>query len=415
MIRSEQADSILSVARPAEPSATDEFRRYWRIVLVAMLGTGFGSLFGYTFGIFAEPLSRAFHASFASVSFWITLYIVTMMVVAPVAGRMADRFGARRVALVCIPLLAASFASCGLLSGGIWTLYLGGVLIGCANPGASNLVYGRAINTWFRQGRGVALGVMSAGIGLGAIVGPLLVQAAIDTWNWRFGFFALGAATLAGFPLVYFWLHEQRECAAREVPAPETGYSRKEAFRLPTFWLMAAGNLLWGLGVGGTNFIVPFLTGKGLSRSQAATYMGLLGATSVLTRVMNGFIVARWPAPYICAGAFLGSAAAFAALGLSWQVGALAPILGLGLILGIQVNCFDYCTARYFGVKAYGEIAGMLGIANGIGMAISTPLFGYLRDVSGAYAVPYLATAAVMLIPAGVMFLLGRHPFLKNT
>jgi len=62
-----------------------------------------------------------------------------------------------------------------------------------------------------------------------------------------------------------------------------------------------------------------------------------------------------------------------------------------------------------------GEISGLMLISNGIGIAISTPLFGYLRDASGSYALPYLATAGVMIAPAVVMFVLGRHPFLKNT
>lgn len=404
-----------AIELPAELSARGEFRRYWRIVLAASLGTAFGSMAGYTFGVFAEPLSRAFHVSLAAVGAWNTLWVAATILAAPLVGRMADRIGARRVALVSNPLLAFSLASCGVAGGSIWTLYLGAVMIGATSPGASPLIYGRVINTWFKAGRGVALGLMSAGIGLSSIVGPRLSQGVIDAFGWRAGFLALGAATLVGFFFLFLWLRERRDFAEPGAAPAETGHSRREAFRLPTFWLIAAGNLLWGLSVGGTNFIVPFLTEHGLSRSQAATYAGLFGVTSLLGRVGNGFLIARRPAPYVCSCAFLVQAAAFGLLNFCGAAWALPPVLALGLVLGVMANCFDYCTARYFGVKSYSEISGMMLIANGIGVAISTPLFGYMRDVSGTYVLPYLATAAAMLAPAAVMFLLGRHPFLKDT
>ena len=398
-----------------ELSAREEFRRYWRIVLAASLGTAFGSMAGYTFGVFAEPLARAFGVSLASVGAWNTLWVAATILVAPLVGRLADRFGGRRVALVFNPLLAFSLAGCAAAGGSIWTLYLGALMIGATSPGASPLIYGRVVNTWFKKGRGVALGLMSAGIGLSSIVGPRLAQGVMDAHGWRAGFLTLGAATLLGFIFLFLWLRERRDFAEPGAAPVETGHSRREAFRLPTFWLMAAGNLLWGLSVGGTNFIVPFLTEHDVSRSQAATYASLFGVASLMGRVGNGFVIARFSAPYICGCAFFAHAVAFGVMNYCGAGWALAPVLILGLMLGVVANCLDYCTARYFGVKSYSEISGMLLIANGIGIAISTPLFGYLRDVSGAYAVPYVATAVTMLAPSAVMFLLGRHPFLKDT
>ena len=397
-------------------SARDEFRQFWRVLLTAVLGTAFGSLAGYTFGVFAEPLARAFGVSLASVGAWNTLWVAATILAAPFIGRMADRYGARKIALWFNPLLAFSLASCSLANGSIWTLYIGAMLIGATSPGASGMIYGRVVNTWFKAGRGAALGLMSAGVGLSSFAGPRVAQGVIDAFGWRAGFLGLGAATLLGLPFLWLWLRERHESADPAAPVTiEAGHSRSQAFRLPTFWLLIAGNLLWGLSVGGTNFMVPFLTESGVTRTQAATYAGLFGLASLLGRVGNGFVIGRLPAPYICAGAFVAQAGAFALFysgGVAW---ALVLILLLGFILGVQVNCFDYCMPRYFGIKSFSEISGLMLIANGTGVAISTPLFGHLRDTSGSYAVPYLATAAAMLVPAVVMFLLGRHPFLKNT
>lgn len=399
-----------------ELSARDEFGQYWSVLLAALVGTAFGSLAGYTFGVFVEPLSHAFGVSLASVGAWNTFWVAATIIAAPLVGRMADRYGARRIALWFNPLLAFSLASCSLAAGSIWALYVGAMLIGASSPGASPMIYGRVVNNWFKQGRGAALGLMSAGIGLSSFAAPRVAQSVIDTFGWRAGFVGLGAATLIGLPFLWIWLRERRDSVDRAGAAvAESGYSRSDALRLPTFWLMIAGNLLWGLSVGGTNFLVPYLTEIGVSRSQAATYAGLFGLASLLGRVVNGFVIARVPAPYVCAGAFFVQAAAFALFYSAGISGALVLILLLGVILGVQVNCFDYCTARYFGIKSFSEISGLMLIANGAGMAISTPLFGYLRDTSGNYGVPYFATAAMMLLPAALMFLLGRHPFHKNT
>jgi len=406
----------LSAQQPPALTAGEEFRQYWRIIVAAALGTAFGSMAGYTFGVFAEPLAKAFGVSLASVGAWNTIWVAATILVAPLVGRLADRYGGRRVALVFNPLLAFSLAVCAAATGSIWTLYLGALLIGATSPGASTLIYGRVVNTWFRKGRGIALGIMSAGIGLSSIVGPRLAQGVMDAHGWRAGFLVLGAATLLGFVFLFLWLRERRDVEAPGAAAPvETGHSRREAFRLPTFWLMAAGELLWGLSVGGTNFIVPFLTEHGTSRTQAATYAGVFGIASLLGRVANGFVIARFSAPIICGFAFLAHAAAFGTMGFCGATFALVPVIVLGLMLGVVANCLDYSTARYFGVKSYSEISGMLLIANGFGIAISSPLFGYLRDVSGAYTLPYVASAVTMLAPAAVMFLLGRHAFLKDT
>ena len=410
------APALLLAAEPTlELTASEEFRRYWRIVLAAALGTAFGSLAGYTFGVFAEPLARAFGVSLAAIGIWNTLWVAATILVAPFVGRLADRFGGRRVALLFNPLLACSLAACAAAGSHIWTLYLGALLIGATSPGASTLIYGRVVNTWFKKGRGVALGLMSAGIGLSSIAAPRLTQGVMDAYGWRAGFVTLGAATLLGFIFLFLWLRERRDFAAPGAAPVETGHSRREAFRLPTFWLMAAGNFLWGLSVGGTNFIVPFLTEHGVSRSQAATYAGFFGVASLLGRIGNGFVITRFSAPYICGCAFFAHAVAFGVMNYCGAGWALAPVVTLGLMLGIVANCLDYCTARYFGVKSYSEISGMMLIANGVGIAISTPLFGYLRDFSGAYAFPYAASAVAMLVPTVVMFLLGRHPFLKGT
>ena len=101
---------------------------------------------------------------------------------------------------------------------------------------------------------------MAAGVGISYIVGPRLVQAIADAWGWRNGFRSIAAVGLIVLPFVYFWLRERRDSVSRAARIPETGYTLREAFKLPPFRFLAAAYLLMGLSNGAGLHLVPFLT-----------------------------------------------------------------------------------------------------------------------------------------------------------
>jgi len=80
----------------------------WRVVLAACLGVmaGFGSLFVYTFSVFVKPLAAEFGWSREAISSGFAIAAVTLGLCSPLLGRWIDRFGPRRIILICMTVYA---------------------------------------------------------------------------------------------------------------------------------------------------------------------------------------------------------------------------------------------------------------------------------------------------------------------
>lgn len=398
----------MAIAQSEPPSTQDEFRRSWRLVLATVAGTCCSSLLVYTFSVFIDPLSQSLGWSRTALSGFAFFVNLGYLAVAAPAGRLMDRIGVRPVVLVSIPLLALAWASFSLARGSIWTLYLPSLAAGAVATCASIVPYSRAICGWFVAGRGTALGLMATGLGVAAMVGPRVFQSVVDADGWRLGFLAMAGAALLPLPLMAFFLHERRESASG-LRSAEAGLTRRQAFRQPVFWLLAVASFLWLFAFGHVVHLVSFLTSCGLSRSQAATYAGLLGAASIGGRLATGIIIDRVNVPRVCAVVFLAQALALAALGIFKGHFAVAAIAIMGFSHGAEIDCVAYLTAAYFGLKCFGEIFGLVVVATVMGSAVGPLAFGYLRDASGAYSLPYLMMAAFAAGSGFLMFCVGRH------
>src|SRR3954453_7897482 len=76
----------------------------WWVILICAFGLFLGPtpIVNYSFGVFVKPLTQEFHASRGAVSLAFTLSSTIVALGLPFAGRLIDRFGARRVVLPCM-------------------------------------------------------------------------------------------------------------------------------------------------------------------------------------------------------------------------------------------------------------------------------------------------------------------------
>jgi MFS family permease len=169
-----------------------------------------GTLFLCTFGYGAITTFSALYADALHVtpkSIFLTALGATMLVTRPFSGRVADRFGYRRVLLPCLVFMTLGLA---LLSasttrvGFVWAAFVFGVGFGTAYPVFVAYVM-RDIDA---RRRGAAFGAILAafdtGIGSGSIASGWLIQ--------RMGFpMAFGmAAALSATSLPYFLVADRR-------------------------------------------------------------------------------------------------------------------------------------------------------------------------------------------------------------
>src|SRR5277367_5964267 len=198
----------------------------WRVVLAACLGVmaGFGSLFVYTFSVFVKPLAAEFGWSREAISSGFAIAAVTLGVCSPLLGRWIDRFGPRRIILVCMTIFGCGIASLSLLRFGLWQFYLTCFVIGVVGNGAAHLAYSRSISTWFQRRLGMALAFVMLGAGLGAMILPVVAQSVVSRYGWRTAYLSLGClALLLGLPLSWRYIVERGAVRHETAPIAHSG------------------------------------------------------------------------------------------------------------------------------------------------------------------------------------------------
>jgi MFS family permease len=125
---------------------------------------GFGSLFVYTFSVFVKPLAAEFGWSREAISSGFAIAPVMLGLCSPL-GRWIDRFGPRRIILICMTVYGCAIASSSVLRSGLWQFYLTCFVLGVVGNGAAHLAYSRSISTWFQRRLGTALAFVMVGAG----------------------------------------------------------------------------------------------------------------------------------------------------------------------------------------------------------------------------------------------------------
>jgi len=382
------------------------------VLLAAIVGVavGLSSLLYYTTGIFMTVLTQTFSWSRTDVSMGVLVITFALLPAAPVVGHLCDRYGARWVASISLGFLSLGFVALAFMPGS-FAVYL--VIIAVMTllaSGSSGIPFTRAVNTWFDKGRGLALGLTMTGTGFGAIVAPPLLAAIMEEYGWRAGYASLAIVAALGIPIVFFNLHE-RDKADVSMMGNISGQHLSEAIRTSYFWILIFAFTLIAISASGVLVhFIPMLTDAGLSLQQASATFALLGTSIVVGRLIIGFLIDRFFAPRIAALAFAFTAAG--CLLMASEGASVAPLtaIAIGLAIGAEMDLIAYFTAKYFGMRHYGQINGVLYASFIFGAGISPVLTGYSHDVSGTYQIA-LYTASVLAAASALLFLtLPRFP-----
>lgn len=417
-----------SVTAPAGIAQDKEFRLGWKILLAGLLGVACGAspipynVIGFT----VDPIIAEMGWTRVQILTPISIFGVIASLLAPFFGWMADRFGVRPVALWSLFAFGISFAAISLTPTGSGATTLSAyyglwVLVGLVGIGSTPVTWSRAINLWFFQHRGLALGILLLGTSLAAMVVPKLAVWAIAAHGWREMYLVVAALPLFVALPVAFLLF--REPGADERPAAITaGDGRLTGVRLASalkdyrFWLIWLSIACIAMAFGGFFINMPAMLGDaGISAGDAASVMGVLGIGIFAGRIITGALLDRfWQGvvafPLLC----LPAISCFVMMGdmPTVPLAMLAAFL-LGFAAGAESDLIAYLTGRYFGMAHYGKVYGMLYMPFGLFSAVSPIVYARVRDVSGSYD-PILQIALFgFLVGGGLLLLLGRYPELN--
>lgn len=414
----------MSAALESRTVAPSEFARGWRVLLAAMIGVACGAspIPFNSIGFFLGPLNAEFGWSFFQVSAGITIYGVVAALLAPVFGSLADRHGARRVALLSLAAFGLAFASFAFTPNALLGYYALWLVVGLIGIGSTPVTWSRAVNLWFVSNRGLALGIMLVGTSLAAMTVPRLTEHFIAEFGWRWAFPLLAMLPLfVALPLAFLFFREprpeERPRALTAVTGGELlGIKLRDAVRGHRFWLIFFSILFVAFAYGGIHFhMVEILGLQGFSRPQAAGVMGWLGLSILVGRVLAGFLLDRFWAPLVTLPLLSLPAISCALLagdGLTWPTALFAAVL-LGLAAGAESDLIAYLAGRYFGMAHYGKIYGMLYMAFGLASAASPAAYGWVRDANGNYDAILTVAMGLFVVGAVLLLGLGKYPELR--
>jgi MFS family permease len=399
----------------------------WWVALTAAVGLFLSSATTvvFTFGVFARAMGQEFHSGRARMSLAFTLHNLTTALCVPLAGRLVDRYGPRRVLLPFTFFLGLILLSSRVISGEIWQLYVFYMALGVS--GCSGVMsYTDVVSHWFDKRRGLALSVMMLGLGLGAIVMPPVAVQLVERFGWRLSYSIFGfAILLIPLPVVAAFLKERprdvgllpdgatKTQLVTPVAVEEQGLTMREALHTPDLWIIVGALFLVTASVHACFIHLPqILTDRGKTAKTAAFVSSLFGVGLFSGRVGCGYLLDRFFAPHVAVLLFGAIALGVALLGAvhgMWLVCFAALLVGLGV--GAEVDIIGYLTSRYFGLRSFGEIFGWIWAVFGVSGGAGAYLMGVGFDKTGSYTVPLAGFFCAALLAMLLMTRLGPYRY----
>jgi MFS family permease len=389
----------------------------WKVAIAACLGVmgGFGSLFVYTFTVFVKPLGAQFGWNRESVSLGFAIAAMTVGMSSPLIGRLIDRLGPRHIILPCMTVFGCGIASFALLRSGIWQFYLTCFVIGVVGNGAAHLAFARSISTWFERRLGTALAIVMVGAGLGAMILPVVAQAVVTRSGWRSAYLTLGIlALLLGLPLSWRYVTDRGATATKNQAdeVPRTGMTWQQGTRSIAFWIIVAVLFVSSISMNGAiTHLSALLTDRGITAGSAALCASILGGTSIIGRVVTGWLLDRFFGGRVAFVINLATAAGIFMLANAnnFAAGAAAATL-IGIGAGGEAAITPYLLTRYFGLRAFSTLYGLTWTFYAAAGAAGPVILGRTFDLTGSYTSLLSTLGIALAVAAAMMLLLPKYP-----
>jgi MFS family permease len=397
----------------------------WRIAVVCHMGvlTGFATVFIYSFSFMVKPLGQAFGWDREQIARAFSLAAISVAICSPFIGKLFDRFDPRKLIAGFMTVFGLGMASLAFLTPHLWQLYANAVLIGIAGTGTYQLGYARVIAAWFERRLGAALSIVVAGSGVGSFVVPPLVSHLLATYGWRATYLGLAALPLLiGAPLTLLFARTPRAGSVHEAAratrgAAVEGLSWQRALGSASFWLLALGVVALSLSENGAlAHLAPMLSDHGLKAEQIAFTASLLGIASVTGRFVLGSLLDFVKGSHIAVASLLAAGVGMLLLAHARTFGAAAPAaLVAGLGGGCELDLIPYMLRRYFGLRSFSTLYGLVYSTYAVAGAIAPLVLGHIYDKTGSYTGILNAFCTVTLVASVAMLALPAYRYAAHT
>jgi ACS family hexuronate transporter-like MFS transporter len=404
----------------------------WFIVSLLCLATIINYLDRQLLSVVAPMLRRDLHLSNTQYSYAINSFLVAYAAMYTIGGWLVDRLNTRRG--MALSLGIWSLASlCHAFVVGIWDLCIYRFFLGVSEPGniTANV---KAVSAWFpTKERGVAIGLVMSGTGIGAVIAPPLALWLALHFGWRTAFLVpsfCGLLLLPAWWMVYRepnqhpWLTEREREHILEGHKPDPlrtitvpwsqllRYRQSWSFIAARFFADPLGNFYW--------FWIPsfLVAAKGMSLGTLAKWLWvpyvLQGVGQLAGGYFSGYLIERDCKPLLARKIGLSIAIVLSPIALlSLRVSHISEIF---VILSVAMFAMGWWGANYNAAlmdaipqNSVSSVSGLAGTAGSISSVLVTWFTGYVVD-RGSYAAAFWVNCMLMVLSVGGTWLLLRTP-----
>ena len=386
------------------PTIAPESPYRWVIVAIGalMTCTAIGAMF--SLAVFITPLSAETGWSRTGISSAMTLNFVVMGASSFVWGTLSDRIGTRPVVLCGAVLLGVVL----VLASQATTLPLFQLCYGAGVGLVGGAFFAPMMATvagWFETRRGLALSLVSAGVGVApATVSPFAAWLLAST-DWRTAMMTIGIlASAILLPAALFVRNAPRQAPAQPgqaiaTNAQDQGGGLGAAFRSPQFALLAGTFFLCCAAHSGPIFhIMSYAITCGISAMAAVSIYSVEGIAGLGGRVLLGMLADRFGPKRILVLGLLVQAGVIGCYLFASQLDqfyVLAVIFGAAY--GGVMPLYAVLARDYFGQAVMGSVLGALTMGSSFGMALGPIAGGWIFDSFSVYDWLFIGSAAIGL------------------
>jgi MFS family permease len=380
-----------------------------------------------SFGVFLKPMAQEFGWSRAETTGPTILFFIMSGIAGIFLGKLIDKYGPRIVIPAFGIVFSAGFALMSQINS-LWQFYISLGLLAGTGLAVAYIPFVSTVSLWFEKRRGTILGILVAGIGVGYMIIPPLIQMLVLNSGWRTAYLVLGISILlisiiAGILVKRPPGYKAVAQSGKDININSTSLKEPDKYVLPfrailkypAFWMLSYSyfTLTLSLEMFGAH-IVAYATDQMIAPTIAAIMISALGIASIAGKISSGVISDRTGRKLVLASAsvLLGLSLIFLPFARTVPIFFVCTAL-FGFAYGAYAPMIPAIIGDLFGVASMGSIMGLVLFVAAIGSSIGPVLGGYIFDVSGQYDLAFWIAAALSLSGALIVSRIKTSRFKK--
>jgi MFS family permease len=388
------------------------FNYGWVIVVVGalMMAVTYGLMYSYS--VFFKPMAAYFNWDRATVSSVYSASLILRGAFSIGIGWLADRYGATKILAFCGLMIGLGLVLSSRVNS-LWQFFVTYALIESIGLSGTFGIVTTLTSRWFIKNRGLALGLVSSGVGLGTLFVVPGAERLISAMDWSHAYLVYGIAAGVIMIAAAFFMRSAPPVSVLSVSVPAAGAqprgytsTQKPAMGLwqsvcsPRMIVLLSAFLIFFFCTQMvTVHLVNYATDTGISPLVAASLISIIGVISIAGRMVIGTGSEKIGINNALIFTHLFLVVAYLCLIFThdlWSFYLFAVIFGF--TYGGEVPQIPLFIGKFFGTRTMATLMGLTLFVGNIGGALGSWSAGKIFDVTGSYRWAFIIGAIAGLV-----------------